>query len=114
MRQQNIIDTLGGVVKSARQSKGITQVQLAERLGITPRYLVAIEKEQKKPSYDLLFELIRELDIPADSIFYPEHGYDRTEIERLRLLLEMCDTKEVNAITSTLQTLLEGKKSNGR
>jgi transcriptional regulator with XRE-family HTH domain len=69
MRQQNIIDTLGGVVKSARQSKGITQAQLAERLGITLRHLKAIENSGQKPSYDLLVRTVRELDISGDAVF---------------------------------------------
>jgi hypothetical protein len=66
------------------------------------------------PSYNLLFRLIRELEIPADSIFYPEQGYDRAESERLWLLLEKCDEREISAITATLQTLLTSKNSNGR
>jgi ribosome-binding protein aMBF1 (putative translation factor) len=37
-------DCLGGVIKTARQANGFTQAQLAERLGITARYLIAIAK----------------------------------------------------------------------
>lgn len=107
-------DCLGGVIKTARQANGFTQAQLAERLGITARYLIAIEKGNQTPSYNLLFRLIRELEIPADSIFYPEQGYDRAEAERLWLLLEKCDEREISAITATLQTLLTNKNSNGR
>jgi transcriptional regulator with XRE-family HTH domain len=107
-------DCLGGVIKSARLEKQLTQAMLAERMEITLRYLKSIEKGQQKPSYDLLFRLIRELKIPADSIFYPELGYDRTEIEKLLLLLGLCNETEVSTIAATLQSLLESKKSNGR
>jgi transcriptional regulator with XRE-family HTH domain len=62
-------DHLGSVVKSARQSKHLTQYRLAEQLGITPRYLKAIENSGQKPSYDLLTRLIRELDLSPDAIF---------------------------------------------
>lgn len=65
-------DRFGGVVKSTRQAKRMTQFQLAERLSITARYLKAIENSGRKPSYDLLFRIVRELDIPADAVFYPE------------------------------------------
>jgi len=105
-----IYDCLGTVVKSARLERRLTQRQLAERLSITAHYLMAIENKQRIPSSDLLFRLIRELKIPADSIFYPELNYDRTKIEKLRLLLELCDETEVNAITATLQSLLASKK----
>ena len=59
-------DCFGSVVKSARQAKGLTQLQLSDLLKITPRYLKAIENSGRKPSYDLLICIINELDISAD------------------------------------------------
>jgi len=67
-----IPDRLGIVVKSARSDNDLTLCELATRLKITSRYLIAIENGQQKPSYDVLFRLIRELRISADRIFYPE------------------------------------------
>jgi len=69
VQDKNNIDCLGSIVKSARQAKGITQSQLAGRLGITLRYLKAIENSGQKPSYDLLARTVRELDISTGSIF---------------------------------------------
>ncbi len=59
--EHNHFDRLGGLLKAARKAKGLTREQLAEILNITPRYLMSIENENKKPSYDVLFRLIREL-----------------------------------------------------
>jgi transcriptional regulator with XRE-family HTH domain len=73
VQNKSNIDSLGSVIKSARHAKQLTQCRLAEQLGITPRYLKAIENSGRKPSYDLLSRIIRELDIPADTVFYPEH-----------------------------------------
>jgi transcriptional regulator with XRE-family HTH domain len=70
--QENKADHLGGVVKSARQAKQLTQLQLAERLGITVRYLKAIENSGQKPSCDLFVRIVRELDISADTVVYPD------------------------------------------
>jgi len=64
---------LGTVIKEARLQAGMTQEELAKILGITARYIVYIEKNHKKPSYCLLFQLVRELSIQTDKIFYPEH-----------------------------------------
>jgi len=69
-RKENNIVRLGAVVKSARKHRLLTQRQLAERLGITTRYLKAIENSGRKPSYDLLTRIIRELRISADDVFY--------------------------------------------
>jgi transcriptional regulator with XRE-family HTH domain len=83
VQSKSNIDLLGGVVKSARHTKQLTQCRLAEQLGITSRYLKAIENSGRKPSYDLLVRIIRELDIPADDVFYPEDKQQSTRIYKL-------------------------------
>ena len=40
----------GAVIKEARQKTDITMEKLAERVGITERYLYHIENEGQKPS----------------------------------------------------------------
>ena len=72
MQNKNGTDYFGIVVKSARQDKGLTQLQLAELLAITPRYLKAIENSGRKPSYKLLVRIIRELEIPTDVVLVPD------------------------------------------
>jgi transcriptional regulator with XRE-family HTH domain len=96
---------LGGVIKAARTNKHLTRNQLANALGISARHLLSIENENQKPSYDVLFSIIRELHIPADLIFYPELGYEQTE--KLRLLFLQCDEKEIAALYTALQALME-------
>lgn len=61
----NDFDKLGDILKTARKNNNFSREQLAEKLRITPRYLMSIENENKKPSYDVLFHLIRELGISA-------------------------------------------------
>ncbi len=72
MQIEKQISLFGGFVKAARQARGMTQIKLAEILHITPRYLKAIENSGRKPSYNLLVRIVRELDIPTDTIFYSE------------------------------------------
>ena len=65
-------DKLGEIIKTSRLKMGLTRDQLSEKIGISPRYLMSIEHEGKKPSYDVLFQLIRYLTINANDIFFPE------------------------------------------
>ena len=74
-------ETLGCIIKTARESAGITIEALANKVEITERYLYRIENEGKKPSYDVLHKLVRELNISADSIFYPEKPSKDSEVE---------------------------------
>jgi len=108
---QQVSDKLGSAIKAARNEKHLTQKQLAERLSITPHYLMSIENKQQIPSCDLLFRIIRELELSADTIFYPEHEENRPAIEKLKRYLSRCDERDVNVIMATLQSLLENKES---
>ncbi|NLZ73901.1 MAG: helix-turn-helix transcriptional regulator [Bacteroidales bacterium] len=105
----NNFDRLGSILKTARKAKGLTREQLAEIINITPRYLMSIENENKKPSYDVLFRLVRELCISADTIFYPENQYVDTKVEELIRLLYLCNERELNVATATINALLDNK-----
>lgn len=41
----------GHILKDIRMKRGYTREQLPERVGISTRYLSAIENEQREPSY---------------------------------------------------------------
>ena len=104
-----VSDKLGSVIKSTRLSKHLTQKQLAERLSISPRYLMSLENKKQIPSCDLLFRIIRELGISADMIFYPENKNDDEEIKKLQILLNNCDERDMIATITILQSLVEIK-----
>ena len=65
-------NNLGDIIKNARQKSKLTIEDLAAKVGITERFLYRIENEGNKPSFAVLFRLIRELSISPDLIFYPE------------------------------------------
>ena len=61
-------------IKEIRQSKGITQVKMAEDLQITRQTVNAIEKNKYNPSLELALKLIKYFDVSIDEIFYLEEG----------------------------------------
>lgn len=105
----NIPEILGVIIKSARQRANITMESLAEKVGITERYLYRIENEGKKPSYDVLYKLIRELAISSDSIFYPEKPSKDSEIEDIVRMLYNCDERSMQIIKATVKPALESQ-----
>ncbi|WHH59736.1 helix-turn-helix transcriptional regulator [Petroclostridium sp. X23] len=104
------LDKLGKIIKAARKENNLTREQLAEKINITPRYLMSIENENKKPSYNVLFNLIRKLGISADRIFFPEKLHADSKVGLLIQLLYMCDESELNVITATIKALIDNKK----
>ena len=107
LQVHNQPDILGNVIKSAREKAGITVEALAEKIGITERYLYRIENEGKKPRYDVLYKLVRELSIDSDLIFYPERLSQDSEIENLLRKLSSCDDRSLQVVKATIQALTD-------
>lgn len=53
-------------IKQLRKQKGLTQIQLAQRIGITQAFLAEIESGRKRPSLEVLEKLCDTLDCSAD------------------------------------------------
>ncbi|MDR3287946.1 MAG: helix-turn-helix domain-containing protein [Peptococcaceae bacterium] len=102
---RNAEDTLGKTIKSARLERGWTREKFAEMVGLSPRYVMSIENENKKPSYKKLFKLIRTLGVPADAIFYPEKAIEDVQTQRLLHMLEQCEEWEIKGIIAMVEVL---------
>lgn len=80
---QNQHEILGEIIKNARAKADMTVETLANKVGVTERFIYRIENEGKKPSYEILYKLIRELAIVPDQIFFPEKQVQESEMESL-------------------------------
>lgn len=100
-------ETLGSIIKAAREKSGFTIEALANKVDITERYLYRIENEGKKTSYDVLYKLIRELSILPDLIFYPEKPSKDSEVENLLRMLSACDERSLEVVKATAKALID-------
>lgn len=100
-------DKFSMIIKNARLQSEFTMEELAEKLGVTERYLYRIENENKKPSYDVLYKLIRVLSISPDLIFYPEKNSETSEIDTLIRTLCNCDQRLLPVVRATITALIE-------
>lgn len=107
----NNYEILGNAIKSAREKAGYTVEKLAEKVGITERYLYRIENERKKPSFDILYKLIRELSISPDLIFYPEKPSKDSEVENLLRILSACDERSLEVVKATAKALIKSNSN---
>ena len=104
MSDQNI--TLGEIIKYARKKQKIPAAKLSKEVGITQRYLFRIERNENEPSFDVLFKLVRALNISPDLIFYPEKSCKISEVENLIRMLSAYDECAINVLTATAKALL--------
>lgn len=59
---------LGANVRTERHRRALTQESLAEQLGITPRYLAAIERGERNLTLDSIEALAEQLNIDPHSL----------------------------------------------
>lgn len=100
-------DILGDVIKSARQNSDFTMESLAAKIGVTERHLYRIENEGQKPSYDVLYKLIRELSINPDKIFYSEKISKEHEIDSLIRMLYNCDEQTLEIVKIIVKAFIK-------
>lgn len=100
-------ESLGAIIKTARQNADITMEKLAERVGVTERYLYRIENEGQRPSYDVFIKLLRELSIDPRLIVYPELRDTEEEVGELLRMLCVCDKRSIEVAKATIRTLID-------
>ena len=104
--KEHILRQLGYSIKRIRINKGYTREQLSERSGISVRHLTAIENEQKRPSYEVLYALIHALGVSADEIFYPE-TVSMDDAEDIKRLYLECSDRDKMIIRNVLDAMLD-------
>ena len=61
-------------------------------MGITARFLMVLENEEKRPSIDILLRLVDTLNIPGDAILHPQIQHIDSEDQQLlvSIVLSFC------------------------
>jgi putative transcriptional regulator len=60
-------------IRALREAAGITQAELARRIGVTRQTVIAIEQERYSPTLELAFQIARVFEVGLDDVFhYPE------------------------------------------
>jgi transcriptional regulator with XRE-family HTH domain len=66
---------IGGRLRQARERAGISQRELARRLGLSASMISQVESGLSKPSVSTLYGIVTELEVSLDEVFR-EDGYD--------------------------------------
>lgn len=99
------IKALGNIVRKSRKDKHLSQEALAERIGVCKRTIIDIENSTGNPKFEILWKLVRELDLPIYQIFYPEvlENLDLQEI--LAKEIKTCTESQIRVILAVIRGL---------
>lgn len=99
-------EVLGDVVKATRKSRHLSQEALAERIGVCKRTIIDIESNTGNPKFEVLYPLVRELDLPLYQVFYPEVEANLELKNVLMQEVSSCSEYEMRVILSVVRSLI--------
>lgn len=102
---------LGDAVKRARGRAGLTQSEVADAADIDVRTVINIENYKGNPKLEVLFPLVRALEMDSREIFNPEMQRVSPALRQLRLLVEDCSEDEAMAIMPILRSILNALRN---
>ena len=89
-------EMIGSRIREIRNKKGITQDQLAERVGISSKYLSSIERGKENPTLSTILKLAQSLDV------MPAEFFTHLEIEdpakRKSMIIEMLNDVDADQL----------------
>lgn len=106
---------LGDTLKKVREAKGLSQKELAGLLDMPQPQYSRIESGKTDPSFTTLERIAKALGVSlselfkADEIFTDVNAYDKTLIEKLRLIDALDDT-EKKSLYNIIDSLIAKKK----
>ena len=104
---------LADVIKRAREHHELTQTQLAEQINIDTRTVLNIENCKGNPNMQVLFPLIRTLNVDPNDIFYPERLKQNSKRNDLHLLVDTCSEQEAAALIAIIDSILKVMRNQG-
>ncbi|MBR1820958.1 MAG: helix-turn-helix domain-containing protein [Clostridia bacterium] len=103
--------SLGDTVRFYRNKLGLTQLQLVDRIHIEKRTILNIENYKANPKMEILYPLIRELQINPISIFYPENDASIDISTQFQMFLSQCSSHEISFLYAVCQGVLDALRS---
>ena len=100
----------GEKLRALRLEKGLTQIELGERAGLSGRMVVHYEKHVTKPPADRLAALARALGVPVGELITPSKESLRMVAPRFARKLEkakLLPTEDQAVVANLIDSLLE-------
>lgn len=104
-------EILGDAVRTTRKSRHLSQEALAERIGVCKRTIIDIESNTGNPKFEVLYPLVRELDLPLYQVFYPEVEENLELKNVLMQEVSNCSEYEMRVILAMIKSLRSVLKS---
>ena len=100
--------SIGQRVRKIRKARGLSQEELAEKVGISITHMSHIETGNTKLSLPVFAALASALEVRTDEFLDREAAETRTDaVERMAALLETCSAQQVKVVEELVRSAVE-------
>ena len=104
---------IGQRIRKIRKARGLSQENLAEKIGISTTHMSHIETAHTKMSLSTFIELASALEVRTDELLYDNRPEDRsTSIAYITELLDGCTIQQVRIIEDIVKATKESLNKN--
>ena len=100
----------GQAMKQARIAKGMTQAQLAEKVGLVSKTVTNIESQKQPPSFVSFVRIVTLLNISVDGFLFKSEQEEDSRRKHIDILLSSLGEKELMVIEAAAEALKRGKE----
>ena len=101
--RKNILKHIGAIVSAKRKENHLTQQQLAQQTGRGLRHIQNVEKGRVNASIEVLADVIYQLGLSADVLFYPDMPEVEQQTKQLLCQLAACTESERAFLLKTME-----------
>ena len=104
---------IGQRIRKIRKARGLSQENLAEKVGISTTHMSHIETGNTKMSLPTFVEIAAALEVRTDEILYEDRAESRSaSIAYITELLDNCTTQQVRIIEDIVKAAKESLNKN--
>ena len=100
---------VGMRIKIVRQRSGLTQDQLAEQVGLSPKYISGIERGVENPTMDILIRLAKMLGVePYDLFLFGESEESERALRKgIEKMVREADREKLQLYFDVMRNILQ-------
>ena len=109
-KKQQTVYSFGSSLRRAREKREYTREQIAERAGISPRFVSAIENDRRKPSLDALIRLVHAIGASFDEVLAPQSIPKDYTTDRIKRLITQCSQRDQELVLALIDQMLDSRE----
>lgn len=100
---------VGKRIKIVRQRSGLTQDQLAEHVGLSPKYISGIERGVENPTMDILLRVAKALEVePYDLFLFGESEESEKALRKgIEKMVREADREKLQLYFDVMRNILQ-------